>query len=328
MTDHLLWLTEHDVAALIDLADVIAQIELFLLDEHRGNAKSIPKALGTWDERSSAHALGAVSPARGLACFKTWVNTPRGASAVLSLFDAEQGRVLAMFQAGTLGFMRTAAINGVAAKYLSSPDATSMAVIGSGRQALPQVAAVAAVRPLENVHVFSPTREHRVAFAERVTEELDLPAVAVDSLSEAVCDQPIVTVITRARDPFLGAELLTSGVHVNAAGAVLPANAELMGDVLARSSLTVVDSVENARKTSRELIGHDDWESVVPLHAVIGGVVGRPESPDLTVFKGMGMGLSDLAAASLVYERAIAQGVGQEIPKTGSVTPRWRAERV
>lgn len=323
MNDSLLWLTEQDVAGLVDLGEAIEQVELSLADEDRGTAQSIPKALGTWAERSSAHALGAVSTARGMASFKTWVNTPQGAAAILTLFDAEQGRALTVMEAGTVGFLRTAAINGVATKHLAAPEAASMAIVGTGRQALPQVAAVSAVRPLESVQVYSPTLEHRNAFATRLRDELGLRAVAMDTLDEAIRGQPIVTLITRAREPFLRAEILATGAHVNAAGAILPANAELLPDVLARSSLTVADSITNARRASRELIEHDVWDEIVPLHAVIGGAVTRSPSPQLTVFKGMGMGLSDLAVASFAYNRARERGIGQVIPHAMPATPRW-----
>jgi alanine dehydrogenase len=323
MTSDLLWITEQDVAATVGLDAAIVRLREWLIDEDTGNAESISKAMGTWEPRSSVHALGAVSTKTGMASFKTWVNTPQGAAAILTLFDAQRGRVLAVLEAGTVGFLRTAAMNGVATDHLASPEATSMAIIGSGRQAIQQVAAVRAVRPLDSVRVHSPTAEHRESFARRITEEFGIAASAVPTIEEAVSGQPIVTVITRAREPILTAAQLAAGAHVNAAGAILPGNAELAPDVLQRSSLTVADSVENARRASRELIDLDRWDEVVPLHRVVAGAVTRPPAPDHTVFKGMGMGLFDLAVASLAYERAREQGLGRAIPVAVPATPRW-----
>ena len=327
-TEPVLWLTEQDVVQLVDLRDSIDALEVALLAEHRSEAFSVRKALGTWGERSSSHALGAVWEGEGLACFKTWVNTPRGAAAILSLFDAEKGRLLATIEAGAIGALRTAAISGVATRWLADESARTMAVIGTGRQALQQVAAVHLVRPLEEVQAYSPTEEHRVAFVRRVTEDLGIPAVAATSVQAAIADQPIVTLISRAREPFVAAANFAGGSHVNAVGAILPVNAELLPDVLERASLIVVDSLENAQSASRELREHlgdspEAWQRVTPLNAILGVSVPRATDADLTVFKGMGMGLSDLAVAGLAYQRAREAGIGLELSHPVPAAPRW-----
>ena len=310
----LLWISEREVAETVTLSDAIDVLREWLLDEDAGGAESIPKALGTFEPRSSLHALGALSTARGRGCFKTWVNTPKGRASLLTLFDTECGRALAVIESGTLGLLRTAAISGVATDHLAPAAASTMGIIGSGHLALRQVEAVHAVRPLSTVIVHSPTPDHRRAFATQIADELGIAAQAVDTVIGAVDGQPIVTLISRAREPFLSAAALLRGAHVNAVGAILPANAEMAGDVAARSSLTVVDSVENARRGSRELIEFDRWEKIAPLHRVVAGAVPRPSEPELTIFKGMGMGLSDLAVASLVFERALERDLGRAIP--------------
>lgn len=299
------FITEHEVAEQVSLNAVIDSVGRVVEAEARGVAVNIPKTMTTWGTASSAHALGAHDSENNLVAFKTWVNTPRGASAVLTLFDSDTGAALAVIEAGTLGALRTAAIAGLATRLMSDPEADEMAIIGTGRQALRQVAAVAAVRPIRRVRVWSPREDSRERFAVEVQEGLALEAQAETSLAAAVEGVPVVTLITRASEPFLGRGLLADGAHLNAVGAILPRNAEFDSTLLARADLAVVDNMENARRSSREFneFYGDDWSRVATLGDLVIGKVARPGSPRLTIFKGLGMGLSDLAAAAIVVGR-------------------------
>jgi len=300
------YLTEADVRSMVSLPEVIDALEVLLRRQGSG-ADNIPKSLTTWDPASSAHTLGGIDTASGLCAFKNWVNTPVGAQAVLSLFDTVSGQLLAVIGANHLGSLRTAGIAGLATRWLAAPDARELAVVGSGRQALKQVEAVAAVRPLDRVRVWSPTPENREKFADAVRDELGLTVVVAPSLAEAIDGAPIVTLVTRARDPFIGAaDLAGTAVHVNAMGAVLPANAEIAADVVRAADLVAVDNLENARRGSRELIDGCGPElgGVVELGQLLAEGRGRPDGARLTLFKAMGMGLSDLAAATVVARKA------------------------
>lgn len=291
--------TEADVRDALTVETVIEAVQAAVEREHSGLAQNIAKTMTTWSPKSSAHALGAFDSVDGFVGFKTWVNTPAGAAAQLTLFDSTNGKLLASMSAGYLGAFRTAAISGVATRSLSAPDADELAIIGTGRQALLQVRAVHAVRPLRRVRVWSRTAEHGTSFAEQVQAALGVEATATDSVGEAVDGAPIVTLITRASEPFLSGELLAGGAHLNAVGAILPANAEFEPGLLDRAQVVVVDSLENAKLGSRELREHygDDWSDVHTLGDVLAGKVTRSDGDRLTVFKPLGMGLSDLAAA-------------------------------
>ena len=309
------FLTEADVAALVDLAVAIPALEAILAEQGAGRAFPLGKALGTWDPRSSMHSLGSAAPAAGYAGFKSWVNTPAGASAIYGLWQAADGKLAAVMEAATLGQLRTAAISGVATRWLAEPGADELAICGTGRQALGQVAAVAAVRPVRHVRVWSPDPDHRDAFCRRVADVTGLSATAYPSAGDALADAPIVTLVTRASEPFVEAAMLAAGAHLNAVGAILPAYAEVHGDVLTAADLLVADDVEGARRASREMIdcfGDDDaaWKQVGRLADVVAGGSGRPAGARLTVFKGMGSGLSDLAVAQLALRQAEARNLG------------------
>jgi len=329
MTRPLIWLTEQDVVGLVTLDDAIAALERAVAAE---GAFNVPKALGGYDDGSSMHSLGSAAPALGYAGFKTWIHTKRGATAVYALFDSRHGSVLAMLEAGALGQLRTAAMTGLGTRWQAPEGADEMALVGTGYQALTQVAAVNAVRPLRRVRVWSPTPEKRRAFVETLRRRFATEVVEAATLEAATEGAPIVTVVTRARDPFLSAAMLARGAHLNAVGAILPANAEILPDVFERAGSIVVDDLVNTQKASREFIdrfgGERGWSAVRSIGEVIrSGRPARPEGGDLSLFKSVGMGLSDLAVAMMAYERARERGLGREIPAPTRASPTWKGDR-
>ena len=323
-----IYLTESDVQRLVSLNDAIAALETMLQRQENGAAQAIPKSLATFGDRSSLHSLGSYSEGAKLGGFKTWVNTPSGAMAVYSLFDIDQGRFLALIDAGLLGQLRTAGISGLATDWLADPHADELAIAGTGRQAQMQIAAVAAVRPIRRLRVFSPTAENRQAFAAKMRRLFPFEVTEHDSPGDAFAGAPIVTLVTRARTPFVTADMIGADAHVNAVGAILPANSEFDDGLFAKSASVTVDSVDGVRQNSREFIDHygkDDaaWSGVRTLGSVI--AQGRqPRGKGITLFKAMGMGLSDLAVAELVQRRAAEAGIGHPLPQERpDALPRW-----
>jgi ornithine cyclodeaminase len=306
-----MWVTEAEVAACLTLPAAIDALERALRLEARGEAVNMVKTHVAWDGGHTLHAIGAVFPVARFAGTKTWAHTAGGAAPLLILFDSHDGAVLAIIEAFRLGQLRTGGISGVATRWLARADADELAIIGSGKQALMQVAAVHAVRPLRRVRVFSPDPQHRHDFARRLHGELNLDAVVADSVRDAVAAAPIVTVVTRARQPFLDASMLSRGAHINAVGAITPDRIELASDVLPRCTRLVVDSVPAAQKLSRELIdgcasGALSWDHVQPLCDVVAAGAPRSADTDVTLFKAMGMGIADLALAIEVYRWVVS----------------------
>ncbi|MGE4239827.1 ornithine cyclodeaminase family protein [Ramlibacter sp.] len=329
MSTPVLWLTEQDVVSLVTLDDAIAALERAVSAE---DAFNVPKALATYGDGGTMHALASAAPALDYAGFKTWLHTKRGATALYELFDSRDGSVRAVIEAGALGQLRTAAMTGLGTRWMAPEGADELGLVGTGLQSMAQVAAINAVRPLRRVRVFSPTPEKRQAFVAKLRERFGAEIVEAQSLDEAVDGAPIVTLVTRARDPFLHGSALARGAHLNAVGAILPANAEFHPDVFERVGAVMVDDVPNAQKASREFIDHyggeRGWSSVRSVGEVVrSGRSARAEGCDLTLFKAMGMGLSDLAVAMMAYERARERGLGREIPAAKRAALTWKGDR-
>ena len=212
-----------------------------------------------------------------------------------------------------LGRFRTGAASGVAAKYLAHEEARTLGVIGCGRQAATQVAAIRAALPaLELTVAYCRTPERLADFCRAVDAE---PA---ESQREAA-EQDVVVTITTSQDPVLRGEWLRPGALVCAIGANEPRARELDDVVLERAQFVCCDSREQARLESGDLIepadhGVLDWLEVHELQEVVAGELSGRQSPDdIVLFKSNGIAAWDVAIGAVAVERARERGVGREL---------------
>jgi ornithine cyclodeaminase len=327
-----LWITEGDVVSLMHLGEAISSLEEGLKLEAAGEAANMVKTHAVWGGHNTLHAIGATFEGAGFVGTKTWGHTSGGATPLLILWDSVSGELKAVIEAFALGQMRTGAMSGVATRWLAEASAHDMAVIGTGKQALTQVAAVAAVRPLRRVRVFSPNPEHRAAFADKLNAEgFAFEAEVSSSVEAAVDGASIITTVTRATEAFLDAGMIAPGAHVNAVGAITPEREEFAQDLFGRAAVVAADNVAAAKNLSKEYrdyydSGPGDWADVSPICRVVAAAEGRAEGADLTLFKAMGMGISDLSLGIRLYDAAVKGGVGREVPHPTRAKPRLRGD--
>ena len=216
--------------------------------------------------------------------------------ATVLLFRPETGEPLATMDGRLITELRTGAVSAVATKYLARPEAATLAILGSGVQARSHLEALRLVRPFREVRVWSP--RHARAFA----EEHGVTAAA--SAEEAVRGADGVVVATTARTPVLQGEWLAPGTHVNAIGGVPADRRELDDALLGRARIVVAPRAAVLRESGDVIAaGRVDAE----LGEVIAGTQpGRTSADELTLFKSVGVAVEDIAAAALVYRRALA----------------------
>jgi alanine dehydrogenase len=324
-----LWISEADVVSLMNMGEAINTLERGLLAEASGDAQNMVKTHVVWGDGATLHAIGAVFAKDGFVGTKTWAHTKGGATPLLILFDSDDGSLRSVIEAFALGQMRTGAATGVATRWLAAAGADELAIIGVGKQAITQVAAVVAVRPIKRIRVFGRDEDRRAKFAARVKEEFGIEVVDAGRIAEAVAGAPIIITVTRATEPILYSEMVCSGAHINAVGAITPERAEIACDVLERCDRVVVDTIPSAQKLSRELIEYfgaeiSGWEPVESLASVVAAGQPRAAGDDLTMFKSLGMGIADLAVGIEVYQRAARHGLGRGLARPQKVTPRLR----
>lgn len=244
------------------------------------------------------------------------------------LFSTRTGEPLAIFPDGVVQRMRVGATAGLAAKYLARRDAKVVGLFGSGWQAGSHAMAMAAVRELELIKVYSPTEANRRRFAAEMTETLGIEVRAVDTREEAA-EADIIVCATNALDVVYRAAWLRPGVHVTC---VRPH--ELEGDVYRRSDLVFINYREG--KPKHYVIGDKreeeipeiregwnnptlegiDLENKPELAALVAGkVAGRRDDRQVTCFcNNIGLGFQFAAVGARVLELARQKGVGRELP--------------
>lgn len=322
-----IWISEADVVSVMALPEAIDALRAGLREEAAGRATNMVKTHATWGNGSSLHAIGAVFEGWNIVGTKTWAHTAGGAMPLLVLLDAGTGAIVALIEAFALGQMRTGGISGVGTDVMARPDASRLALIGAGKQSIAQVAAVAAVRQLDRVTVWSPTAANRETLAEKIEQKLGIEAIATQTLDEALDAADIVTLVTRARAPVITRDMLARGVHLNAVGAITPERVEFEPALLERATMTGADSVPQVRRLSQEFMtafGEDEaqWTRLQPLSALIARDERRPADADLSVFKAMGMGISDLSLGIEIFRRVRDAGLGRLIPSITRQAPR------
>src|SRR5256884_6442629 len=161
-----LWVTEGEVVRLMDMKGAIAALDRGLAVEAVGKAVNMVKAQAIWGGHHALPAIGATFADEGFVGTKTWAHA-NGAAPLLILFGSHNGSLKAIIEAFALGQLRTGGISGLATKYLAADGASDMALIGTGKQAMTQLAAVAAERPLLRVRAFSRDAAARAALVAR-----------------------------------------------------------------------------------------------------------------------------------------------------------------
>ena len=240
-----------------------------------------------------------------------------GAHFLFLLYRAEDARPLALFEANHLGQIRTGAASGLATALLARPESAVLGIIGSGFQALSQLQAVAAVRDLREIRVWSRSASKREGFARQCAEELGLSVQPVDSAEEAVRGVEILVTATNAKDPVLEADWVSPGTHINAMGSNHPGRRELPSELIQRAGLIVVDNLEQSKMESGDLLlalDQEDWNGgrIVELKDLMSTTWSA--DPHITIFKSNGLAIEDVTCAGYIYELALKYGIGQDLP--------------
>jgi ornithine cyclodeaminase/alanine dehydrogenase len=318
MQDRPLYLTEADVARLADIRDAIDAIEEGFRVWRAPGTANMPRQRAPLPG-GFFNLMGSTYAHKGVYGLKAYAGGGSGPNFNICLYDIEQRRLLAVFEATLLSQMRTGAASGLATKLMANPDAASLAVLGTGRQARAQVLAVCAVRPIREIRIFSPTPENRASFAHAMEQETGIAARPTDTAEAAVTGADVIVLITKATEPVVRSEWLQDGAHVNAAGANAANRRELDAVTVLRARVLVTDDLAQAEIEAaefRDLVGAGrlKWDAVHALGDVVtGDVQGRHSPSDLTLFKSLGVALEDIAFAEAIYRRAVVQGVGRSL---------------
>lgn len=313
------YLTENDVKQLLTMKDAVSLVEEALKARAEGRATDVPR-VRTRVPQGTLHVLQASAPDLNRIGYKAYYSSSTGTRFLVHLYDMAKGPLDAMVEASHLGMVRTGAASGVATRYLAREEASIVAMIGAGKQAVGQLEAVCEVRKIREVRVWSRRPETARKFCDALSARLKVEMKPVANGAEAVRGADIVNVITKASTPVLLGEWLEPGQHINAAGSNSLIRRELDTAAMKRADYITVDSRNTARNESGDLLplvenGLKDWEALTEIGEVIIGRAPRRTSADqITLYESHGMGIQDLYVAHKLVELARTSGVGTDFP--------------
>jgi alanine dehydrogenase len=258
-------------------------------------------------------------------CGLKWVNVhpgnpARGLLTVMAkilLNDPETGLEFADLDGTHVTDFRTGAAGGLAAKYLSRPEASRLGLIGAGAQAHTQLAAILKVRAIKEIVVCDRHLDHAQAFADRVKAFYGIAARAVNVPAEAVRDLDIIVTTTPSTTPVVRREWVSPGTHINAIGADAAGKQELDPAILKAAKVVVDDWAQASHSGEINVALAQGQITPEEIYGSLGEVVagkkpGRQSRDEITVFDSTGLIIQDLTLGLAVYQRARERGLGVE----------------
>jgi ornithine cyclodeaminase/alanine dehydrogenase-like protein (mu-crystallin family) len=319
-------LSRGEIERLMSFGDYVEAVEAGFKAAAEGRAVA-PPALSLGVEGGAFHAKGAALPRgeRLYVAMKINGNFPenrarRGLPTVqgaIYLADASNGVPLAVMDSIGVTIERTGAATAVAARYLARRDARAAFVCGAGVQGRVQLRAVKHACPIERAWVFDLDAKAAATLAERMSAELGIPVTPAADLAGAPdCD--VIVTCTSARRAFLTPDHVRPGTFVAAVGADNHDKQEIDPALFPRATV-VVDSLEQCAEIG-DLHHALDAGTITRerVHATLAEIVagrkpGRGSAEEIILFDSTGLGLQDVAAAAVIYERALARGVGSRL---------------
>ena len=300
--------TEEQVRTLADISEVIGVIrQAFISQDHSRFEIPVRKQIDL------AGGVLLLMPCHdrilGVGGIKIVTVSPGAGVNAGYLLEDSTGKIRTFIEANYLTDVRTAATSAIATDLLARPDAETLGVFGSGRQAAAHLAVVPRVRSFRRYLVCGRPGRDIHPFIERVSQMLGIP---VEAASPAVCasESDVLCTCTTADQPLFNGKWLRPGTHLNLVGGFRPQAREIDDETVKRSRI-VVDTYPGALVEAGDLLiplnngSIDRSQIVADLHELAAGVkLGRTTSQDITIFKSVGWALEDLAVALLVYEKA------------------------
>ncbi len=322
----ILILNHNEVKTLLPMADCIGTIEEMFRTLATDGAQfpmrtffSLPNGRGAIGVMPAI--IGAAAGAKVMTLLpenaKTHYETHQGA---ILLFEIENGRLLGIMDATSITRMRTAAASAVATRILSRRDSSRLAILGSGTQAASHLESMRLVREISSVRVWSRSYDHAKKFALRYHT---LGVEPVVTAKEAVESADIICTTDELFTASLGRQMDRRRTHINAVGAYTSSSRETDSDAVKRS-LLFVDSRKSAMQEAGDFLIPRGEGIITDSHIrgelgdlIIGKVIGRTESKQITLFKSLGLATEDVASAWRLYQNAVSKSLGTWVEFNG-----------
>jgi alanine dehydrogenase len=312
----LLYLCRADVERLLDIDAMLEALAKALVIFSSGITSVPPRTAARVPDLGLLGAMAGYVPGVALEIKLVSVfpgNHARGIPShqgLIALFGEDDGRPLAVMDGAYITAIRTGGTAAVAAKALARDDARVLAILGAGVQGGSHLETFTRVRDFDEIRVASRDGAKASALAARHPK-----ARVAGSFEEAVRGADVVACCTDAREPVIRRDWLEPGVHVSSVGGTF--GPELDRDTLAAAKVFVEwrGAALNAPPAGAHELQGMDADAITEVGEVLAGTrPGRTSDRDITVYKSTGHAVEDAATARLVYDRALAEGAGVNLP--------------
>ena len=322
------------VSASVDLRDAIDVLRLTYSSQPTDNPdpqgdRNAGRTVARGTNGARIRALAAVLPAGDVLGAKLHVQPVDGNSGFLiAIFSQADGHLLGLMDGRAITGLRTGATSALALDALAPSGPLDLAVLGSGTEARAHLRAVAALRPLSSIRVFSTTLERRERFAAELSAELSAQVIACQSAEHAINDATAVVAAARSHGeaPIFDPDALSDGTVVVSVGSTVPDQRELDERVLERASVIIADEPTELLEQSGDCIAAANANielapKTYSLAQLIQGTIPVPiDHNAINVFKSVGSALQDVAVAAIALEQARA--AGRATPLDITLTPK------
>lgn len=235
--------------------------------------------------------------------------------------DINTGDIVGIMDGSLITAMRTGAATGVSVKYLARKNSTTMGIFSAGVQARKQVSAVfwGLNEKLEKCKVYDLKKEVADGFKKELENELGIEIEIVNSGDDLLTDTDIIVAATTSTTPLFSGDKVAEGTHISSIGAHAPEARELDSVIIKRASLLTAGLKEACLAEAGDYIipineGVIRENDIISIGEIINGnISGRTSDSEITVFKSVGISAQDVAVGKLVYDRALKDGIGQDI---------------
>jgi alanine dehydrogenase len=322
-TESTLLLNRSDIQGLLTLAECVDVVEDVFCQQ--GEGKIPPSGiLGVRTQSGGLHVKTAcLSGAKNYIVAKLNTNFPQNRArfelptiqGVIVLYDADNGRALAILDSMEITLKRTAAATAVAAKYLARKNSSVGTICGCGGQGPVQLRALCLMLPLRKVYAFDVDPNSSLRFAARLSSELKIDIEPVLRLAEAIRSSDVVVTCTPATEFFVHKEHVVPGTFIAAVGADDSHKQEIDPSLLATvkvvgDSLEQVCSIGDTHHAIANGLMRKEHVHAELAEVVAGKKGGRTSETEIIVFDSTGVAIEDAAAAAMVFKKALAVGIG------------------
>jgi alanine dehydrogenase len=325
--ENMLLLSEKQVQGLIDIDELIRALEQAHIQYSTGKAVMpvrlvvpLPQIQG---RITSMPAYLNEDKALGMKVVTYFQENPKqnlpAILATIMLFSAASGKMIAVIDGVFITAIRTACASALATQALANPGTVKLGILGAGVQARAHIQALARVRKLKQIKIFSPSGVSAATIKGDMEKTRALSIEVAQSAEAVVRDSDLLVTVTTAKEPIIKPDWLKPGVHINAIGSHRPDLREIDGLTLSKAKV-VVDSREAIMAECGDILLALKEKSVGEnvIHAEVGEVLagtkaGRSNANEITLYKSVGIAIQDVAAAQLVYQKALERNVGTNV---------------